>query len=428
MLLDHRLHLFSPCARPAAGTSVQLDLGAFAERLLTFERYTIHASQCAEVEGIVAALGLTATQRLIETEVIRICDGAASVASPARDFPTRPRPLPPLHYSLHLALRDDFDEDPTRSKVIDEHVARLQFRGAHHGASKAFKRVLRRKIVGMPNGLGDVVPAALGDLRQRKDLLRLAIAAQFGREGIGTAEFDLEVTGEASLDDPLRVSTDLDERLGIAKARLHTSIEHAVLAVARLSQEIAFMRGMNAVGALPQADVPLFRAKLDSLVQSDERSVRSQLTRILQIADFPDVASAANAGRLDMRQLVALRGTDDAKEFRKWLRQADLYSDEDLKRLLGGLRARLALLMGTTPAKLAFITFCTILPLPFSQVVGMGAGVAAALLDSFVLQKLFSAPGPALFVQRLGRSLFSPDERFETSPEYQIPSADERRL
>lgn len=422
MLIDHRLHLFSPCRTAIEGAFGKLDVGGFAERLLTFDRYTIHSAQCSEVEGIVASLGLNTTRRLIESEVIRIYDGAATVASLARDFYTRPRPLPPLHYSLHLQLRDDFEQDPIKSKYISEHVAQLKFRGAHYGASQAFKKFLRSRIVGLPGGLGDIVPAALADLQERKDLLRLAIYERLRREGLTTSEFELAVQGNASFDDPLRVTTDLHKRLPMTKETLHAHIEQAVLAVVRLSQEIAFMRGLGAVGALPEDDVSLFRAKLDSVVASSSDSIQEQLTRVLRLAAFPDLAYSANTGQLDMHKLVTLRDTDEAKEFRKWLRHASLYSDEDLERLLNGLRARLALIMGTPIAKLAFIALCTILPLPLSPGLAFAAGPAAGLLDAFVLQKVFAAPGPALFVQRIGRSLFLPYEHFELSPDYRMPN------
>jgi hypothetical protein len=77
--IDRRLHLAADCSLD--GASADFDLAAFLERLLLFERYTVRTHMCREVDAMIAHLGVVETTKLIESDVVRIHDGAAVIGA-----------------------------------------------------------------------------------------------------------------------------------------------------------------------------------------------------------------------------------------------------------------------------------------------------------------------------------------------------------
>ncbi len=408
MNVDRRQHLFARCQRERAPGNLSLDIGAFAERLLTFERYTLWSRQCQELREIALLLGTKETSRLLESGALAIYDQSLSAGSLSRDYPTRPRPLPPLHYTIHLITESSAPgtHDPCES-MIRTHLAKVTFPGLEYRETRRLKSLVQS--VAITDGVaGDFVGSAKLDILERTDLLKAAVREKFRLEKQPLPDdFEISVSGENTLQDPLRVKTTLPIQLGKRPEQLHGLLEHALLAVTRVNQELAYMSGMNATTELAPSDIEFFQLKITDVVERQAGRVSSQLSRVLSLAGLPDIRLAAEQGKVDFKKLLLVRDSDEAREFREWLLHVDTTSESDLAALVGGLRNRVIPFLTSKPAKMLSILTASAITLPFSgPFASLVAGAAVGGLQTFVIDKLLAAPGPVIFVNGKLRSLF----------------------
>ena len=402
--VDRRQHLFGRCVTNAPET--QFDIGAFAERLLTFERYTIQTRNCEEVRDIVNLLGIDVTQDLFERGTLALYDNVEAIGSIAGPFQNEPA-LPPLHYRLrHVSLA----ARKPRPQTARENIFRLTFPGVRHRPAQRLKALLA-DTVETQLCLGDVISSTKIDLFQRADLLRAAVAEQVKRGTYpGLGEFHISIEESLAGEDALRVVTDIPERLGLSPATTHPLLERAIVAVAGVNTQLAYMAAHDAVTSLPNEDLSFFRMKVDSTVREHSGALGSQLSRILDIAGLPDIRAVADSGSVDFQRLVTIRESDEAREFRAWLRTADTLSEAELAKMLQGFRLRLAPALSSWEAKVLTIVIVSLASVPFNPAMGLLASVGSGLIQTFVLDKLLKAPGPALFVHGQVRSVFDQEK------------------
>jgi hypothetical protein len=167
------------------------------------------------------------------------------------------------------------------------------------------------------------------------------------------------------------------------------------------------MNGLHATREIQREDIEFFQCKISDVARAHAASVTGQLGRVLSVSGLPDLARSAASGRVDFKKLIALRDSDEAREFRMWLLRADTCSEEDLVKAIGGLRKRMAPVMNAWYVKVLQILVLNAASL---AVVGPAAGYAASValgsIEAIILQKLFASSGPALFVNGKVRSLF----------------------
>lgn len=191
--------------------------------------------------------------------------------------------------------------------------------------------------------------------------------------------------------------TNLAEVLGVNRAEAHELIGPALAAYVGSHMQFDLLSGISAVGELRDVDAQFLERRSDLFAQlvTDQRP--AQFLRALEIREVPGLSPG---DRLDSHQLLKLREHPDTMAFRDWLRHAGQLDDAVVRELLGGWRAKLAMLATGPGGRVVRWLASTGL-----GVVTMPGGIALSAADSFLVDKLIAPPGPAAFVDRHYRQL-----------------------
>ena len=170
----------------------------------------------------------------------------------------------------------------------------------------------------------------------------------------------------------------------------------AVTAVTGLNQLVANMQEYNAITTFEDSDTPLLLGKVAGVVaqyspQAEERS----FLRVIELTEIPELLAI---GRVDVGKLIVARESLECREFRAWLSSIDHLDDKELKRLLTGVRARIASFTKSPAGKTIRLAVNTALGL----IPGYGTATALAegAIDSFLLDKLLPSSGAFSFINQ----------------------------
>jgi hypothetical protein len=355
--------------------SAKFDLATLLERLLLFERYTIRTSRCTEVETMVQHLGIVPTMQLIETDVVRVHDAPGTVG--AYNMATSPH----LTYDLRFVQLADSGRENVRG-----HVEALPLRGVSVKTARKFKDLLSEKALAtVPSRLGRL-DDTVNDLRDRRDLVRAAIEARLAQHGLtDVGPFHVEAKGISS--ESISVETDLGKRLGLPPEQLHEHVGKALIDIAKVNLELGFMEDLGAVGTGNAEQASVLALKLQSVAEGTGH-VGSNRARVLEISGLPDIRTALANGSLDVHRFLRAIRSDEAREFRMWIRTADMMAEEELGKRLHVLRLK----ANSWQFKVVMLFAGLLLP----ALAGLGLSAA----DNFILSDLLNVPGPVLFLRR----------------------------
>jgi hypothetical protein len=192
------------------------------------------------------------------------------------------------------------------------------------------------------------------------------------------------------------------ERFSLDEDVVDRVLERAVLGVGSLNERFEEMDAYTAVSGFREAELPLLDAKLLAVMKEvDPERQEERLTRVLELANLPDPATAE--GTVDIERLLAAREEEELVEFRKWLRTLDSATDEEIIERVNSIRERISgAVYGDAGKAVRFAATVAADVLPFG-------GIVVGALDQFVLEKVLPEPGPVSFLGSTYPSLFKSD-------------------
>jgi hypothetical protein len=138
--------------------------------------------------------------------------------------------------------------------------------------------------------------------------------------------------------------------------------------------------------------------------QLDPEAQEGRLRRITSIGGLPGLDDLPAHQRIDINKLLKLRDSTECQELRRWLRQVDGETDEQMDERFKDVREKLASITHSRTGKtIRFLVDNGVGAIP---VVGIAAGPAATLLDKFIVDKLIGEPGPISFLGHAYPSIF----------------------
>jgi hypothetical protein len=234
--------------------------------------------------------------------------------------------------------------------------------------------------------------------------VRVAIGASVKRTwGVDMAP---EVTfGAHRTTREFRIESNLANRYNVSADAARTVIRDGLLACGKLNMRLEDAARYQALPAFNDDDLSLFGTKLEVLLRPLlGGSPTDQLTRVAELRGLPDLDSAARAGDLDLRRVLAVRHHSDWHQARDWLRSGESKSDSEIAAEGRRLNERLAVAAQSTGAKVTRLLMTTGLGL--IPVVGAVAGPIASALDMFIIERFLPNPGPLALLSRELRSLY----------------------
>src|SRR5437667_9304532 len=163
------------------------------------------------------------------------------------------------------------------------------------------------------------------------------------------------------------------------------------------------MQNYHALSGAIDDELPLFGEKFNFLAASlSPKFKRETFDKVLRIGRFPSFDFETPTKHFDMQKFLEVRESKECTAFRDWLKHAQFLDEREIYLQVGSLRARLeTLVQGTTGKMIRFAV---------SNAAGLVPvlGFAVSVLDTFVVEKILPISGPAMFLDSMYGSLFSP--------------------
>lgn len=386
-----------PCGMPTDdGTdspTVGVDIGAFVRRVLMFETYVVESYRFLEAPALAQAFGIAGLQTLIESGCIKFKCEMSAVGS------HKPGGRPTATGTVNLVSVESANPKAYTSRCL-ENVQNVPRSTMKEGIR--LKRAFVDALVRPPPGGGErVIASTMKDVADR-DLLTLALVhAAAHRASVKIPESSVECSAEILNSSTVKVQSNIDRFIADETTR-HTVIEAAVLAIARINQQLEKMHAFTALTGSADADLQLMTRKLTTLARElDSKQTERQFERVLEIRGFPSLNPDV---KVDAKRLLAVRGSPECIAFRQWLLKTEDLSDADIAEVVGDLRSQLGEAVDTVPGKAMRLLLTTVagnLPM-----VGPVIGPALSVLDTFVLGSILSKSGPAVFISSKYPSIF----------------------
>jgi hypothetical protein len=244
-----------------------------------------------------------------------------------------------------------------------------------------------------------VGPAFEADVLHNTSLLKAAVRLTLAREKAITRIGDFALRFQKVAEDRFEAETNLPQKLNLGVEDVHNILRRAVLGISGVDQRIGEMNAHSALSGFTAEELPLFRSKLDSIVEAyGSQRQEQRFQRLITIAGLPRISADS---RIDMEKLLRVRREPEAVEFRGWLADTDKLSDSEIRLRVAGLNVKLGLAAQTGAGKalrLLVTTVASLLP---------PLGFTLSALDQFAWDKFARRSGVAAFVQKLYPSIFT---------------------
>jgi hypothetical protein len=386
--------------------------GDLAATLLLFDEYVFESCKLLEFPQLVSIFGFDSVLELLKSRSIKIkCDANLIVVFGDTEALVRQGKTLEYDFSyLRAANHEDYLSSCLQDIPTSPHLSPRQ--------RKRLKQAIAVRVdkaAGMPPELNspelkavrDFLAEASSNVPNVKRACALELKERHGVD-IPSGAFSLVIYRADG--DVLKAETDLEERLSLDAGQVHDVIKYGLLRMSGINERFGVMERYTALTGLNDIDLPVFDGRYEFLAsQVDVNRDTQRLNRVLQIKDFPDFASLASEGRLKLDKILEIRETKECKEFREWLRRIDQSTDEEIRDQIESLRSSMGNFLGTTSGKVLRILVST--GVGFVPPVGPAVGVAASVVDSFLLEKLFPVSGPISFINRSLPSAFQFDDK-----------------
>jgi hypothetical protein len=398
-----RERLIGPCVDSTPDPKpVTVDTSTFVQRLVLFDTYILQSSHMLEMPALASLFGIQGLVTLLETRALRVqCDAIAMGQIGQTTFGekrTAKGPLPLGSFSLGMIRAHD------QESVVAGGLANVQKTAGSMKEVIRLKRAVLDALEQPPQGFGIEALRAMPSDLQNQSLVRAAIARGV-TEALGrSVPVDQIVARVIQLDnDDFRIESNLRELLSISEADAHSALERAALAVGDVNYRMEQMKAHSALSGLIDDDISFFEYKLGILARGiDSKARESQFSRAIELGGFPQIDPGVT--RIDVDKLLKARETPECGEFRQWLQTIGTVSDAEVRDRIAGLKAKLDTFVQSSSGKA--LRFLATTALGFVPNYGEIVGLAAGILDSFVVDKLFTASGPVLFLNRTYPSIF----------------------
>ncbi len=363
--------------------TVALDVGGFVRRLLLFDTYVLYSVRLKEIPELVRHFGFQGTMDLLSNGALEVRCECAQFVEGRLNTPE----CPPLVFQFHVVdahiweqyLIDSLPELRKAPALSPRERMSLQ-----SAVVKAVRHSDNRELFAK-----EVAPAFESELLRNEGLVKGAVLFVLSKRHA------INKVG----DDRYQAETNLQEKLRLSSEDIHNTIKLALLGISGLTQRIGEMKAHAALSGFTENELPLFRAKFDSLADAlGSEKQEERLLRVISIGGLPDIAPDQ---RIDMEKLLQIRSEPEALEFRGWLADIDKLSDSEIMDRVASLNARVGLAVQSTMGRALRLLVTTL-----TSFASPPLGIALSTLDQFMWDKFFRRSGVAAFVNDLYPSIF----------------------
>jgi len=213
-------------------------------------------------------------------------------------------------------------------------------------------------------------------------------------------DFQLSITTEEIGTEEFRVETNLS-KLGLDESQQHSLVERALLQLGGLNKRVFEMDFHNAVTGFQEGEYDLFSGRIGFLLRNVSPSrFEETFDRVVEITDLPDFIPSID--RVNVNKLLNVLDSSECRDFREWTRTIGDATEAEIRDRFRGVRSRVGTVLGSgTGRALRFLTSAGVGLI--SGPLGIGLGLAAGAIDSFLLDRVLPSSGIWTFINRLYR-------------------------
>jgi hypothetical protein len=403
--MEPRERVLGPIARPTGQDDqgdplIEIDFGNLVRKLILSEQIVVQSVGLKEIPLVIQKFGYDGVRTLLESGRVRMLTDGLGFANLGQYAARTNGPVLPLGSYSFSALRFSAPKEMASRDLhrIDD-VPGLSAKRA-----QKLRRLVGERLTHMPDDAGRLSEEQLkSELESNAPILKKSVALAVRRSfgvGVDPAHFELQVERLTEWD--WRTETNLSERTGLRPEQVHEAVGNGLSGAGSVSLQLELMKIFSSLTGFRANELPLLDEKFEYLMrQLDPDAHEGRFERVLDITGLPDVDPDPDVKDVDMARLIAITQGSEVTEFRRWLRSADAFTDEELSGVLhpvrdaigGAVRSR-----GAKAVRLATTTGVGVLVPP--------VGIALSVLDTFLTEKLIPGPGPTAFLSRLYPSVF----------------------
>jgi hypothetical protein len=388
------------------GGNLAIDIDVVVRRLILFEQCLIETDMLKEVPALIDVFGARGLLELLNSGVVRvICDAlTAGQVGQTIGLESTARRGGTLPYGSYRFITIGSPGLPNRAGYVEAALREVDKAGVSNKQTKQIRAALANQMLSYPPETGSAgIEDTESELLDRHpaiiEAIRRGVLAETGQDIGRDFSYSAELTGH---EHDVRIETDIEANLKMSPEQLHKVIEHAVLAVAGLNQRIHLMESFQAITGLRSDELPLFEDKARFLArQSDADVQEDSFDRLITIGDLPRYIPGA---QVDVQRLLRMRADTECIELRRWIRNLDAESDDQINQKFDSVRAAMSSLADSSGGRT--LRFIVTAGLSFVPAIGVAAGPAATAADSFLLDRVLGKAGPAIFLSRRYPRLF----------------------
>jgi hypothetical protein len=392
-----RSRLISPCGTPNPDLdNIDLDSEALLGRILLFDRYILESWRLAEVPNLVREFGIDGTLDIFRSNAVNIhCDVMEVVES-------RPKGNPPYRHHILAPIYV-----APRTELFHQAMQRIhRIEGVSQKNAIKLKEAVARILVDplSEKVANEVQSQTNDDLANSNEEVQISAALALRLQtGTNVSPSDFSLTLHRTDVAKFESKSNISSLFGLDDEAAHGVIRTAMLAVARLNLRLGYMKNYESLSGLRVEEDLIMKHRLDFLAdQIAPAAQERRLHRVVSIAGLPQLGAGSG---LRIEKLLELRETKECSDFRTWLSGIDDVSDDEISARMASLREKIASATQGPSGKIVRLLVSAGVGL--IPVVGPLAGLAAGLIDSFILERVLRESGPHAFLSHHYRSLFS---------------------
>lgn len=377
----------------ARDISVQLDVEGLVRRLLLFDTYILYSARLKEIPEMVRHFGLEGTLTLLSSGALDIRCDCTQFAEGQFNTPA----CPPLTLQFHVIKAPIHDQyvidnlaNVNRTPGLNSHEL-MKLRSAVMNAvhQPDYREVFRSAIA----------PSFESDVLHNNVLVKSSVRFILNKHHQISIPEDFDLRFHKVGDDRYQAETNLSAKLSLSIDQLNHALKTALLGVAGVNQCIGEMMAHTALSGFTDDELPLFGAKLNSLVDlHSSKSQEKSFQRLVTVAGLPEISADSH---VDIEKVLKIRDEPEAHEFRSWLTDLDKYDDTEIRKRLDSFNSKLGLAVQTVTGKTIRFLVTTVVGLHHPAI-----GISLGALDQFLWDKLSRKSGVAAFAHELYPSIF----------------------
>ena len=380
------------------GTDIRVDFDGLVRRLLLFDTYMVRSFRFKEVMHLVAAWGWDATVKLLESGAIRlICDTRLVISPDYRSMVERGR----LRRDAVLTIDVGALESPAPDQLVEAYGA-IRTLDLNSRQRRKLEVALQANAVVTPTGgARPDLEATKVDILGNRPYVKRAVALALQRErSIAAAVDDFELVfhppenGRA-----YGLDTDIHSVFGLSLPDTHALVTQALVGLGAFNKRLFDMEEFDAVSSFADEELDMLEGRLGFLRNSLNPGRQEEaFLRVLEITGLPTVEDPA---QVDLTKLIEVRGPDECRAFRDWLRSSGPLEQEEMADRVASLGTKLGGAVTSTKGQAVRFALTEAMGLAFGP-----AAMAAGALDTFLTERLFDVPAPVSFLSKRYPSIF----------------------